>query len=70
MSYFAQFPLIPYDSVGDGNFKLITNLLKRVGIRAKVKANVSVFDTYDLKEGETPEMIADKLYDNSIKISS
>ena len=64
MSYFAQFPLIPYDSVGDGNFKLITNLLKRVGIRAKVKANVSVFDTYDLKEGETPEMIADKLYDD------
>ena len=62
--YFEQFPLIPYDSVGDGNFKLITNLLKRVGVRAKIKANVAVFDTYDVKEGETPEMIADKLYDD------
>ena len=64
MSYFAQYPLIPYDSVGAGNFKLVTNLLKRVGIRAKIKANVSVFDTYDVKEGETPEMLADKFYDD------
>ena len=64
MSYFAQFPLIPYDSVGAGNFKLVTNLLKRVGIRAKIKANVSVFDTYDVREGETPEMLADKFYDD------
>ena len=63
--YFEQFPLIPYDSVGNGNFQLVTNLLKRVGVRAKVKTNVLVFDTYDVKEGETPEMIADKLYDNS-----
>ena len=62
--YFTSFPVIPYDSVGNGDFKMVTNLLKRVGVRAKVKANVSVFDTYDLKEGETPEMIADKLYDD------
>ena len=60
--YFANFPLIPYDSVGDGNFKLVTNLMKRVAIRAKVKTNTMLFDTYDVKEGETPEMIADKLY--------
>ena len=63
--YFSSFPTIPYDSVGNGDFKMGTNLLKRVSIRSKVKANVSVFDTYDVKEGETPEMIADKLYDDS-----
>jgi hypothetical protein len=62
--YFSSFPTIPYDSVGNGDFKMVTNLLKRVSIRSKVKANVSVFDTYDIKEGETPEMIADKLYDD------
>ena len=39
-------------------------MLKRIGVRAKVKTNISVFDTYDVKEGETPEMIADKLYDD------
>ena len=62
--YFANFPIIPYDSVGNGNFKLVTNLLKRVAVRAKVKSNVLFFDTYDVKEGETPELIADKLYND------
>ena len=62
--YFANFPRIPYDSVGNREFKIVTNLLKRVGLRAKVKSTVLLFDTYDVKEGETPEMIADKLYDD------
>ena len=62
--YFANFPFIPYDSVGDNQFKMVTNLLKRVAVRTKVKANTLLFDTYDVTEGETPESIADKLYDN------
>ena len=62
--YFAQFPSTIYDSAGDENYKLVTNLLKRVAIRSKVKVNTLFFDTYDVKEGETPEMIADKLYDD------
>ena len=63
--YFENFPLIVYDSVGDGNFKIVTNLLKRVALRTKVRTNTLLFDTYDVREGETPEMIADKLYDDS-----
>ena len=62
--YFANFPVIPYDSVGNGDFKLVTNLLKRVAVRSKIKTNVLIFDTYDVKEGETPEILADKLYDD------
>ena len=60
--YFTHFPVIPYDSVGDFNFKVVTNLLKRVAVRTKVKTNTLFFDTYDVKEGERPEDIADKLY--------
>ena len=56
--YFKDFPVILYDS------KEVTNLLRRVAIRSKVKTNVMFFDTYEVKEGETPEMIADKLYDD------
>ena len=63
--YFANFPLIPYDSVGNGEFKVVTNLLRRVAIRSKVRTNTMLFDTYDVKEGETPEMLADKLYGSS-----
>ena len=60
--YFQNFPLIPYDSVGNGQYKLVTNLLKRVALRTKVRTNTALFDTYDVQEGQTPEMIADKLY--------
>ena len=62
--YFESFPIISYDSVGQGNRKFVTNLLRRVGVRAKVKSNVALFDTYDVRAGETPEELADKLYDD------
>ena len=60
--YFKQFPTIPYDSQGTGKFKDVKNLLRRVAIRSKVKTNAMVYDTYDVKNGETPESIAFKLY--------
>jgi len=62
--YFEKFPVILYDSVGNGDFKFVTNLLRRVGLRTKVKNNVLLFDTYDIRSGQTPEEIADKLYDD------
>tara|TARA_B100000745_G_scaffold204081_1_gene134771 strand:- start:417 stop:950 length:534 start_codon:yes stop_codon:yes gene_type:complete len=62
--YFNAFPIIPYDSIGEYNFKEVTNLLRRVRVRAKVKTNTMLFDTYDVRDGETPEIIADKLYDD------
>lgn len=63
--YFSEFPTIPYDAEGNGKFKDVKNLLRRVGIRAKVKANTMLYDTYDVKNGETPESIAFKLYGNA-----
>ena len=36
--------------------------MRRVAVRSKIKVNILFFDTYDVKEGETPEMVAHKLY--------
>ena len=63
--YFKNIPTIIYDSVGNGEFKDVKNLLRRVAVRAKVKTNTLFYDTYDVKEGETPESIADRLYGDS-----
>ncbi len=60
--YFNSMPKIYYDSAGTGQPKIVTNIMRRVGIRAKVKVNTMLFDTYKLREGETPEIIAHKLY--------
>jgi len=63
--YFDAIPFILYDSKGQGDYKEVTNLLRRVALRTKVRTNVLFFDTYDVKEGETPEIIAHKLYGDS-----
>ena len=60
--YFSQFPVIAYDSVGDKEFKTVTHLLKRVALHSKARSIGSLYDTYDVRSGETPEMIAHKYY--------
>ncbi len=65
MYFDDNFPVIPYDSVGDFKFKDVTNLLRRVALRAKVRTSTLLYDTYDVKNGETPESLADKLYGDS-----
>ena len=65
MYFDDNFPVIPYDSVGNYKFKDVTNLLRRVALRAKVKTSTLLYDTYDVKNGETPESLADKLYGDS-----
>ena len=63
--YFESIPKIFYDSMNTGNPKVVTNLLRRVAVRSKIKTNTLLFDTYHVKEGETPEIIAHKLYGDS-----
>tara|TARA_R110000851_G_scaffold227885_1_gene380666 strand:+ start:760 stop:1302 length:543 start_codon:yes stop_codon:yes gene_type:complete len=60
--YFNQFPLIYYDSVGNGESKVVTHLLKRVALHNKARSVTALYDTYDVRNGETPEMIAHKYY--------
>jgi len=60
--YFNLIPKIYYDSAGTGEPKIVTNLMRRVGVRAKIKTNTMIFDTYNVREGETPEIIAHKMY--------
>ena len=60
MSYFNQFSTILYDPAGDGSAKLCTDIMSRVRIRANMKKEIVMLDTYAVKENETPEIVADK----------
>jgi len=60
--YFESFPVIQFDPFGNGQPVDMTNLLKRVSVRAKVKTNTALYDTYVVRSGETPESLAYKLY--------
>ena len=60
--YFSEFPKIYYDASGQGIPLVVTNILRRIAVRSKIKDNVVLYDTYDIKSGDTPESIAHKLY--------
>ena len=60
MSYFNQFSTMLYDPAGDGSAKLCTNIMSRVRVRANMKKEIVMLDPYDVKENETPEIVADK----------
>ena len=63
--YFSLFPTIFYDAVGNSDPKIVTHLLKRVALHSKASETIALFDTYDVRNGETPEMIAHKYYDDA-----
>ena len=60
MSYFNYFPKTMYDPAGDGSAKMVTNIMKRVRLRTNMKKEIVMMDPYDVKENETPEIVADK----------
>jgi len=58
--YFSQFEQGYYDLKGDGNEKLVTDLMTRVKVREKIIDEASLYDNYDVPSGERPEDTAFK----------
>ena len=58
--YFTKFPTGNYDIKGDGNQKVVTDLFRRIKVRSKVVNEASLYDTYDIPNGENPEDTAFK----------
>lgn len=63
--YFKNFPLTYYSLEDGSNVKVVTNITLRAVINEEVKNNYSLYDEYDVLDGETPEILADKFYRNS-----
>jgi hypothetical protein len=63
MDYFPQLPQTLYPSLTEANRVVrLTNILTRSAFLREILENVSLFYEYTVKDGETPEIIADKLY--------
>ena len=61
--YFDQFPIIDYNLSGvNGNTIEVTDIFRRVKARSKLADNITLFDKYDVQEGESPETVAYKAY--------
>ena len=66
MLYFDTFPLV-IASDYKNNAILLTNLMARVEIIPSLLRNPLLFYSYDLKESDRPDIIANKYYDDSNK---
>jgi hypothetical protein len=56
MEYFKHFPLIEY------NNEQTVNVLARIRLREYLKNNIYIYDKYQIKEGERPDILADNYY--------
>ena len=65
MSYFAAFPVINFSLDGGITSFPMTDIFRRVRALDININNTTLYDPYDVREGETPEIVADKFYNNS-----
>lgn len=66
--YFKDFPQFLYDfkygTNEDTKMSIVTDITRNIRFRKEVLENFSLYDEYDIKDGETPEIIAEKVYGN------
>jgi hypothetical protein len=65
-SYFNNFPLTLYSLSANNNINLdtVTNITARFAFEETLKENSSAFYPYEIKDTDTPEIIAAKYYNN------
>jgi hypothetical protein len=62
--YFDNFPsfLYPFKINGKIEYKLIKDISQNVRVRKQILSSVTLYDEYDVRDGETPEHIAERVY--------
>lgn len=66
MQYFNTLPKILYTDE-NGNSSVRVNILARAKIIPEILKNPLLYYTYDIQEGDTPEIVAHKYYGNSYR---
>jgi len=65
MSYFSKFPKVRYSFDNGATSKVAVDIVTRVKVRDYIKNNTEMFAEYQISDGDTPEMVADKIYGDS-----
>lgn len=64
--FFDKFPVIPYDIEGKrlSNYQSVTNIFFRTRMIREVLSNLSTYYEHLIRDGDTPEILAEKVYGN------
>jgi hypothetical protein len=67
--YFKDFPKFLYDfkygNTDETQTSVVIDITRNIRFRREVLSNIAVYDEYDIIDGETPEIIAEKVYGNA-----
>lgn len=63
--YFEKFPKTFYSLDNRNSVQVVTNIMLRMKLNDELLNNFSVYDLYDIKDGDTPESLAFELYGDS-----
>jgi hypothetical protein len=64
--YFNFFPKVFYSANNSAvGLETVTSIVSRFGFEAGLKENSAAFYSYEIRDGDTPEIIASKYYDSS-----
>jgi hypothetical protein len=66
MLYFNTLPKI-FTPDQNGTYILLTNILTRAKLVEKLQDNPMLFYTYSIQDGDTPEILAEKYYDDPFR---
>lgn len=61
--YFSRLPYAIFDI--QGTEFLLTNILTRIIPSKALKENLTLYEEYEVQDGETPEMVANNFYGNT-----
>lgn len=64
MSYFKDFPQFLYDFMYDDRIRttVVRDITRNIRIKKEIIQNVTLYDEYDIVDGETPEILAERFY--------
>ena len=64
MTYFSNLPAKVYDfNIGnDSELRVIKDITLNLRFKRELLKDITLFDSYDIKEGETPEKVSEKFY--------
>ena len=70
MTYFRELPNLYYqsqssDRTASTDYVLVKNLYRRTKLRDDLQNVFTIFDKYQIEQGERPDTIAEKLYGDS-----
>lgn len=65
MSYFSRFPFVAYTVDGGTTYNVVSDVLRRIAVKQETKENYSLYEEYIVQDGETPETVSHKFYNDT-----